>query len=229
MRQPRRPLGALASGALAVVLASGACGGDGETTRQPAATTPEPAPSAPPGGPPSADVERPPAPDDVIEERPGGPRGGGTRPPSAGDARRIEATVARYIAALNSDDGEALCSLLAPGALRGVKLPERRGGCAATLRASVGHPPPGGAPRWLGTKLVDADSVVLVRGGDGRLTGTVVHRFAGAREPSIEEDVIYLRRRGGRWLLAKPSATFHRAIGARDVPITALTPPPRAG
>jgi hypothetical protein len=224
---------ALAVAALAVALAAAGCGKDEATTTReaPVATTPEPEPEGGPSAPPSAGEGRPPAPDDVIQDRPGGPGGGGagggqqTRAPSETDARLIETAVKRYIAALNSDDGRELCALFAPGALRGVRLPERRGSCAATLRASVGHPPPDGAPRWLGTRLVDADSVVLVQGGDGRLTGTVVHRFAGGREPSIEEDVVYLRRAGGGWLLAKPSATFHRAIGARDVPITALTPP----
>jgi hypothetical protein len=52
-----------------------------------------------------------------------------------------------------------------------------------------------------------------------------VHRFAAGREPSIEDDVVYLRRDDGRWLIVKPSASFYRAIGARDVPVTALTPP----
>jgi hypothetical protein len=225
MRHRCRRSGALALAALAIAILAPGCGGDDETaTEAPVATTPEPERGA--TAPPSAGGQRPPAPDDVIEERPGGPAGGGaTRPAGADDARAIEATVQRYVEALNSDDGKVLCALFAPGALQGVPLPRRRGGCAQTLRASVGHPSPGGAPRWLGTKLVDADSVVLVRGGDGRLTGTVVHRFAGAREPSIEEDVIYLRRVADGWLLAKPSATFYRAIGARDVPITALTPP----
>ncbi len=37
--------------------------------------------------------------------------------------------------------------------------------------------------------------------------------------------MIYLRRIGGRWRIAKPSATFYRAIGTRDVPIAALRPP----
>jgi hypothetical protein len=221
----RRP-GVLAAAGLIVLLAVSGCGGDDEepsTDASPVATTPEP--QGGPTAPQSAAGDRSPAPDDVIQDRPGGPGGGATRPAGAGDAREIEETVKRYITALNEDDGKALCSLLAPGALQGVRLPERRPDCARSLRASIGHPPPDGAPRWLATRLVDADSVVLVRGGDGRLTGTVVHRFAGAREPSIEEDVIYLRRSGGEWLLAKPSATFHRAIGARDVPITALTPP----
>jgi len=37
--------------------------------------------------------------------------------------------------------------------------------------------------------------------------------------------VVYLRKVGGRWLIVKPSATFYRAIGAKDVPLIALTPP----
>lgn len=217
--------------ALMTALVAVGCGGeDSETAARTDAERADRGATAPQ----SAGDKRPPAPDDAISDRPGGPgdpgpespsSGGGTRPASASDERRIERTVRRYVATLNADDGRGLCRLLAPAALRGVKLPERRGSCAASLRASIGHPPPDGAPRWLGTRVVDADSVVLVRGGDGRFTGTVVHRFAGAREPSIEDDVVYLRRVGGDWRLAKPSASFYRAIGARDVPITALTPP----
>ena len=108
---------------------------------------------------------------------------------------------------------------------RDIDLPVRRPSCAASLDASVGHRGGGGSPRWLATRLVDADAVVTIEGGLGRLTGTVVHRFAGSREPSIEDDVIYLRMVGGRWRIAKPSSTFYRAIGARDVPIAALKPP----
>jgi hypothetical protein len=52
----------------------------------------------------------------------------------------------------------------------------------------------------------------------------VIHRFRDRRQPSIEEDVIYLERRGTRWLLAKPSATFYRAVGYADPPLRALTP-----
>jgi hypothetical protein len=148
-----------------------------------------------------------------------------TTPAGADDRSRIVRTVGLYVDSLDSGDGRTLCSLLAPRALRGIRLPVRRSGCAASLRASIGHPSPTGSPRWLGTRLVGADSVVLVDGRLGRFTGTVVHRFAGSREPSIEDDVIYLRRIGGGWRIVKPSATFYRAIGARDVPITALTPP----
>jgi hypothetical protein len=219
--------------AATLALAAAGCGGGDDTDTASRGESAPPPPGA--TAPQSAGGERPPAPDDAISDRPGGPGDdgaaapgqAGTRPASPSDERRIEATVRRYIAALNGDDGQALCALLAPGALQGVDLPQRRGSCAASLRASIGHRSPGGTPRWLGTRLVDADAVVLVRGGDGRLTGTVVHRFAGAREPSIEDDVVYLRKLGGDWRLAKPSASFYRAIGARDVPITALTPPAR--
>jgi hypothetical protein len=213
---------------LLAALGLAACGSDESST---VPTVSQEASGA--NGPQSAQGTRPPAPDDAISGRPGGPQGEvggaagdqGTSSPSASERQQIERTVERYIAALNAHDGGEVCSLLAPGALDGIRLPERRGSCAASLDASIGHRAPGGAPRWLHTRLVDADSVVLVRGGDGRLTGTVVHRFGGSREPSIEDDVVYLRRAGGRWLIVKPSASFYRAIGARDVPLSALTAP----
>jgi hypothetical protein len=148
-----------------------------------------------------------------------------TTPASEAERPLIEAAVRRYVASINAADGAALCALFAPAGLTGVELPVRRPSCAASLSASIGHPGPAGSPRWLRTRLVDADSVVRIEGALGRLTGTVVHRFAGSREPSIEDDVIYLRRVGGRWQIAKPSSTFYRAIGVRDVPIEALQPP----
>jgi hypothetical protein len=206
-------------------LALAGCGSDQSSTDETAAQQASGA-----NGPQSAQGPRPAAPDDAISGRPGGPQGEvgegpETHAPSPTDERRIEATVNRYVAALNAHDGGALCALLAPGALDGVPLPVRRGSCAASLDASIGHPAPGGAPRWLHTRLVGADSVVLVKGGDGRLTGTVVHRYAGSHEPGIEDDVFYLRRSGDRWLIVKPGGTFYRAVGAKDVPLSALTPP----
>jgi hypothetical protein len=41
----------------------------------------------------------------------------------------------------------------------------------------------------------------------------------------VEEDVIYLQRVGGRWLLAKPSATLYRAVGYAQPPLRAFSPP----
>jgi len=216
--------------AATMALALSSCGGGDETTAQPQAAPPqqEQAPQ-------SAGETVPGAPDEAIGDRPGGPGDGHkqgnqastdeTRAPSPSDERLIERTVRAYVAALNAHDGGAVCALLAPGALDGVRLPERRGSCAASLDASIGHAPPGGAPRWVRTQLVGDGTAVIVHGGDGRLTTTVVHRLAGSRQPSIEDDVIYLRKIGARWLIVKPSATFYRAIGAKDVPLSALTPP----
>ena len=213
-----------------------ACGNDsGTATTSGAGAAKNQAPPPQAGvstAPQSAHDTGPPAPDEAIHDKPGGAGSGGSGPssgsggrqPSPTDRTRIERTVKAYITALDADDGAALCRLFAPGALRGVKLPVHRGSCAATLAASVGHRPPHGAPRWLGTKLLDADKVVVVRGGDGRLTGTVVHKQAGS-EPSIEDDVVFLRKEDGRWLLAKPSLTFYRAIGEENVPVTVLSPP----
>lgn len=54
---------------------------------------------------------------------------------------------------------------------------------------------------------------------------TVVTTYADDREPSIEDDVVYLRREGGRWLIEQPSATLYRAIGTAEVPPQVLSPP----
>jgi len=100
----------------------------------------------------------------------------------------------------------------------------RRGGCVPALRASIGTRPAGGGPAWRRTRIVEINAV-SVEGAGARATATVIHRFRDRRQPSIEEDVIYLQRRGTRWLLAKPSATFYRAVGYADPPLRALTPP----
>ena len=58
-----------------------------------------------------------------------------------------------------------------------------------------------------------------------RLTTTVTHHFSDRKYVSVEDDVIYLERIGGRWLLAKPSATFYRAVGYPQPPLRAFSPP----
>jgi len=59
-----------------------------------------------------------------------------------------------------------------------------------------------------------------------RITTTVTHRFSDRKYVSVEDDVIYAERVGGRWLLAKPSATFYRAVGYSQPPLRAFAPPP---
>jgi hypothetical protein len=138
----------------------------------------------------------------------------------------VRDTINAYIAAINAGDGAALCRLLAPDALDGVRLPEQGPDCASSLTHSIGFRGPGGTPVWKRTKLIALDPVAW--GGDvgARATASVIHDFADRPEPSVEEDVIYLDRIGENgWLIAKPSATFYRAIGYPEPPLSSLTPP----
>lgn len=133
-------------------------------------------------------------------------------------------SVYRYIDALNAGDGEAVCSALEPGAIDLGELPSQSAGCGPSLDASIGTKPKGGGPAWRGTRIAELKAVEV---GDelARVTATVTHDFSDRSYNSIEEDVIYLRRSGDRWLIAKPSGTFYRAVGYPEPPLRALTPP----
>jgi hypothetical protein len=158
------------------------------------------------------------------------PEAGAEGPESSGelsgeDRTTAVATVSDYIRGLDRHDGARVCALLAPGTLDLSTLPRRRGGCSPSLRASIGIPASGGAPVWRKTTLVAVKPEDL---GDGRarITATVTHHFSDRKYVSVEDDVIYLERLGGRWLLAKPSATLYRALGYESPPLGAFTPPP---
>jgi hypothetical protein len=133
--------------------------------------------------------------------------------------------VSDYIRALDRHDAARVCALLAPGALELSELPKRRGGCASSLRASIGTAPHGGAPAWRKSTLVEVQPEDL---GDGRarVSATVTHHFSDRQYVSVEDDVIYLELAGGSWVLAKPSGTLFRAVGYAEPPLTAFTPPP---
>jgi hypothetical protein len=105
------------------------------------------------------------------------------------------------------------------------ELPRRRGGCRGSLRASIGTRPSDGGPAWRRTQLVEVKPEAL--GDDrARITATVTHRFSDRKYVSVEDDVIYLEKTGGSWLVAKPSATFYRAVGYAQPPLRAFAPPP---
>ena len=142
---------------------------------------------------------------------------------SGADQQAVSRVMSAYVDALNRRDAAVVCSSFA-AAIRLSELPRRHGGCVGSVGASLGSRPPGGGPAWRRTRIVEV-SAVSVEGGGARVTATVIHRFRDRRQPSIEEDVIYLDRIGRRWLLAKPSGTFYRAVGYADVPLRALTPP----
>jgi hypothetical protein len=206
----------------AAVLATAGCGGDrGDQTigaGQPASTRTSPAPSQT-------------APADTGKTTGGGSERSGADPYSegAGDAEAPLVTAVRaYVRAIDGRDGKRACALLAPGALRGVHLPHPAGGCAQSLSASIGYTPPGEAA-WRRSLISRVGPVEIdpEHPGEARVRALVVHRFDSGREPSIEDDLVYLREVRGRWLIAKASSTLYRAIGARDVPLTAITPPAR--
>ena len=158
------------------------------------------------------------------------PEAGAQGPESTGelsgeDRTTAVAAVSDYIRALDRHDATGVCALLAPGALDLSALPRRRGGCSRSLRASIGTRPRGGGPAWRKTTLVAVKPEDL-SGGRARITATVTHHFSDRRYVSVEDDVIYVERLGGRWLLAKPSATLYRAVGYESPPLGAFTPPP---
>jgi hypothetical protein len=217
----------IAAGVLLVALVAGGCGGDDEE-RESGTVGSRPTTGAAPGDSPgaevpeAADIDQGGAAGQASPEAPAtGPETGELSDP---DEEGVARVVRAYVTALNGRDAAAACAVFAPGAIRIAELPARRGGCVRSLRASIGTRPSGGGPAWQRTRIVEIGAV-SVEGGGARATATVIHRFRDRKQPSIEEDVVYLERRGGRWLLAKPSATFYRAVGYADPPLRALTPP----
>ncbi len=228
-------LAAIAS--VAAALAAAGCGSShggttttaaGETsTTSRAATVPSVQGKLPPGAVGPVDtaetaVEGPAATEASPESEANGPSATGELEGS----ERLAATAAvrRYISALDGREAARVCALFVPGALPLSDLPRKRGGCRASLRASIGTHPAGGGPAWRRTQIVEVKPEAL-QDDRARLTTTVTHHFSDRRYVSVEDDVIYLERTGGRWLLAKPSATFYRAVGYADPPLRAFAPP----
>ena len=149
--------------------------------------------------------------------------GGGTAASAGARARAIEATVRDYVAALDARNGKRVCELFVPGAIEEVKLPQRKGSCAASLRASIGYEDPRGLPVWKGATVNQVTSKIARN--DARAVATVVTEFADRAQPSVEDDVIYLARSGRLWKIAKPSSTLYRAVGIADVPPSVISPP----
>jgi hypothetical protein len=168
-------------------------------------------------------AEGPAATEASPESSANGPRSTGEVPDA--DRSAVTAAVSEYVAALNAHDVTRVCALIAPGGLPLSDLPKQRGGCRSSLRASIGLRPADGGPAWRRTNIAAMNTESL--GDDrARVTTTVTHHFSDRKYVSVEDDVIYLERIGGRWLLAKPSATFYRAVGYAQPPLRAFAPPP---
>ena len=140
------------------------------------------------------------------------------------DQREVAGVIRAYLAALNDRNGARACELFLPGALAQVDFPRDRGSCAASLAASIGYRDPRGFPVYDRSRIGRIPSVTI-DGSDARVIATTVTHFAGNREPSVEDDLIYLRNTDARWLMVKPSATLYRAIGVGDIPPQVLAPP----
>jgi hypothetical protein len=134
----------------------------------------------------------------------------------------VSASLHSYVAALDAHDGAALCALFEPGALDSLTLPVGSG-CSG-LSQSIGYDPPHGLPQWRDAKFAEIKSAVTVGGGI-RATVTIVDRYVGNPQPSIEDDVVFLKRGGGNWLIEQPSVTIYRAIATPNPPPSVLAAP----
>ena len=228
MLSTRRTLAAIAVAAIAGVGAGLAIGlGDEDSEPAPApiaSTAPEP-PEAPgdrpskPSKPDRGDRDLPPPEDDPegAEPGPSGP------PPGTTDEREAARAARAYVAALDRRDGAAVCRAFVPGALDELRLPRERGSCASSVRASLGFERRG-FPVWQASRLT-GDLSAELDGDSARVVATVFTLYADVREPTIEDDIVYLVRSGERWLVAQPSLTLYRAIGEADPPPSVLSPP----
>jgi hypothetical protein len=215
-------VGGLAAAAALLVFG---CGGSAAVSSTESVATPTPQP---------ANTERP---DPVTAANPDSPSGSGRGEaptddtgPSQAEKERAAAAAedaySAYVDAINARDGKALCALLPADALRDLKPPVMRDGCAATLAASIGYEDPRGYPVWEGTTLTGIDSTSIGRDvTTARLTASIVTEFADRSQPSIESDIAYLELVGDRWRLAKPSSAIYRAIGRPEPPPDAISPP----
>ena len=140
-----------------------------------------------------------PARDEPDRRRPRRPRG--PEPGPSGPSPEDEAADARaardYVEALDDRDGGALCAAARrPGAHERLELPEERGSCAGLARGLDRLPRPARPARLVERARSTETSRPRSTATGARVVATVFTEFAGAREPSIEDDIIYLARCG---------------------------------
>jgi hypothetical protein len=167
--------------------------------------------------------ERPEGPAPAAEGRlgEGEDRGKGVSQTSIHKAE-VSRAVRDYVEAIQDRDGVLLCRLV--DGITELDLPVRRSSCSESVSKSIGYRDPRGVPVFE-TATVSGAPEVELDGESARATVTVVSKFADRDEPSVEDDVVYFVRRGGEWVVAKPSSTLYRAIGTPDVPPEVLEPP----
>lgn len=182
---------------------------------------PEPPPADEKGNGGASEPNLPPTEDDPegLEPGPSGPAPGSTDEVEAAEAARA------YVEAIDSRNGGKLCGAFAgAGPDRLLKLPAERGSCPDSFEASFGFKGRDGQSVWASSEMTE-DVSAKVDGDSARVVATVFTRYADVREPTIEDDIIYLSKATDRWLVVKPSSTLYRAVGIADVPLAALKPP----
>jgi hypothetical protein len=135
---------------------------------------------------------------------------------------RPASTVRAYVAALSSGNGKRVCSLLAPGALDEIKLPKPSPKCDVALDRSIGYHDPKGPPAFESATVRRVK--VEQKGARAKVVATVVTRYASQRQPSTDDDIVYMKRSRTAWLILQPSAILYRAVGL-EPPVSALKPP----
>ena len=175
-------------------------------------------------------------PDGGIGDGAGPPGGGGSRQeqgggprPADGKAtslRRAERVYRDYVQAINAEDGEEICGrLIRPGFERTLRPPVSRGGCAASISASIGYADPRGFPVWEETTLSGIESAALGAGRRVTINASIVTAFRDRKQPSVESDIAYLEPSRGGYRLAKASGALWRAVGKADVPFDVVEEP----
>jgi hypothetical protein len=211
---------------LGVGLATGLLGGSNNETTAPATTATETAatgPDASEGQDPGDAADEPELP--RTEDDPEGLEPGPSGPaPSSSDEMAAAEAAREYVEAIDKRNGREVCGAFAEGAIEAIRLPIESGSCAASVEASLGFSDARGRPVWDHSEMTQ-DVSAQVDGDSARVVATVFTKYADVREPTIEDDIIYLGRLDKRWLVLKPSATLYRAIGTADVPLDALKPP----
>ena len=204
------------------------CGGDdaAETTDATRELTSEPTGATTAPAPPPADTERPdPKPADP-DDRPA-PSEPASEPEKQAAAEEAEAAYTDYIEAINERDGEALCTLLSPAAIRALRPPVERSTCEASMSESIGYEDPRGYPVWERTVLNGIESVAVGDDpGTVRLTAATLTEFEDRNEPSVESDIAYMEMAGDSWRLVQPTAAIYRAVGRPELPPSVIAPPP---
>jgi hypothetical protein len=133
---------------------------------------------------------------------------------------RSAVVIERYIQAINTRDGAAICTRMVPGSIAQITLPKRKDNCAQSLSASIGYHEANGPPTLTGVKLRKA----VIGASADQAIATLAPTFEGQQRTLITREKVYLVKVKRRWLIAKPSPILYRAVGQRP-PASASRPP----